>query len=282
MTDDLRGASIEIEVPDVREIVRLADPLGEGVRARAGLEGKLTIAAVSVAAEFVMPPLLAQFREARGDVELTMLVGNRASTLQRILYGEADLAIGGRPPESVGIRGEAFLGNRFVVAVPPGHPLAGTGSASPVDAGALSEQTWLLRELGSGSRRVTEAFWGRSGIEPRTVVTLGSDGALRQAAALGMGVTLISAYAVAADFEEGKLAQVTVPGTPEGSWYALFLGRGRPVSAALQFLDLLHSPAAGAAVHRWFGEAARFVPAGSAGSGGSAGSAERPLWEAPA
>jgi LysR family transcriptional regulator, low CO2-responsive transcriptional regulator len=279
MTDDLRGASIEVEVPDVREIVRLADPLGEGVREHAGLEGKLTVAAVSVAAEFVMPPLLAQFRRERAEIEMTMLVGNRASTLQRILYGEADLAIGGRPPESVGIRGEAFLRNRFLVAAAPDHPLAGADPATGIAPAVLSDQTWLLRETGSGSRRVTEAFWGRSGIEPRTVVTLGSDGAMRQAAALGMGITLISAYAVASDLQEGKLAQLAVPGTPGGSWYALFLGRGRPVSAALQFLDLLHSPVAATAVSRWFGEASRFVPAEPAGASRSGA---RPLWEAPA
>src|SRR5439155_16970573 len=117
-----------------------------------------------------------------------------------------------------------------------------------VAAETLSGQTWLLREAGSGNRRAAELFWGRNGIAPRSVVTLGSDGALRQAAALGMGVTLISAYAVAADFEEGKLAPLAVPVTPEGSWYALFLGRGHPVTPALQFLDLLHSPEAATVV----------------------------------
>ncbi|HEY8202987.1 MAG TPA: LysR substrate-binding domain-containing protein [Actinomycetota bacterium] len=256
-----------VDEPDVREIVRLADPLGEGVRERAGQEGRLTIASVSVAAEFVMPPLLALFRSRHAEVGLVMLVGNRASTLQRILYGEADLAVGGRPPASVGIRGEPFLGNRFVVAAMPGHPLV---SADPVDAKVLSDQTWLLREPGSGSRRAAEVFWGRKGIEPRSVVTLGSVGAVRQAAALGMGITLVSAYAVAADFEEGKLAQLAVPATPEGSWYALFLGRGRPVTAAVQFLDLLHSVDAASAVEGWFGKASRFL------------SARHPLREAPA
>src|SRR5438093_5996923 len=132
-----REQSSGVDEPDVREIVRLADPLGEGVRERAGQEGRLTIASVSVAAEFVMPPLLALFRSRHGDVGLTMLVGNRASTLQRILYGEADLAVGGRPPASVGIRGEPFLGNHFVVAAASGHPLAG---ADFVEAEALSDE----------------------------------------------------------------------------------------------------------------------------------------------
>jgi LysR family transcriptional regulator, low CO2-responsive transcriptional regulator len=254
-----REQSSSVDETDVREIVRLADPLGEGVRERAGQEGRLTIAAVTVAAEFVVPPLLSLFRGDHTDVELAMLVGNRASTLQRILYGEADLAIGGRPPASVGIRGEPFLDNRFVVAAAPGHPLA---AVDRVGMAALADETWLLRETGSGSRRATEVFWGRNGIEPRSVVTLGSVGAVRRAVALGMGITLVSAYAVAADFDEGKLARLCVAGTPEGSWYALFLGRGRPVTAALQFLDLLHSPDAATAVREWLGQASRFVSAG--------------------
>lgn len=245
-----------VDEPDVREILRLADPLGEGVRERAGVEGKLYIASVAVAAEFVMPPLLKLFRDDHADIELSMLVGNRASTLQRVLYGEADLAIGGRPPASVGIRGEPFLDNHFVVAAGPDHPLAG---AELVEPEALSRQTWLLRETGSGSRRAAEVFWGRNGIEPQSVVTLGSNGAVRQAAALSMGITLISAYAVAADLEDGKLAELPVPGTPEGSWYALYLGRGHPVSAALGFLDLLRSPLARVTIEEWFGSASRFL-----------------------
>lgn len=247
-----------VDEPDVREIVRLADPLGEGVRERAGQEGKLYIASVGVAAEFVMPPLLKLFRSDHADVELSMLVGNRAATLQRVLYGEADLAIGGRPPASVGIRGEPFLENHFVVAAGPDHPLAG---AELVEREALSRETWLMRETGSGSRRAAEVFWARNGIEPRSIVTLGSNGTVKQAVALGMGVTLISTYAVAADLEAGKLASLPVAGAPQGSWYALYLGRGRPVPAALAFLDLLRSPLARTTIDEWFGNASRLLSA---------------------
>lgn len=245
-----------VDEPDVREVVRLADPLGEGVRERAGQEGKLYIASVGVAAEFVMPPLLKLFHSDHPDVRLSMIVGNRASTLQRVLYGEADLAIGGRPPASVGIRGEPFLENHFVLAAGPTHPLA---AAELVERDALSGETWIVREAGSGSRRAAEAFWGRNDIEPRAIVTLGSNGSVRQAVALGMGVTLISAYAVAADLEEGKLASLPVAGTPEGSWYALYLGRGRLVPAALAFLDLLRSSQARAAIGEWFGNASHLL-----------------------
>jgi LysR family transcriptional regulator, low CO2-responsive transcriptional regulator len=246
------------DAPDVREVVRLADPLGEDLREHAAQPGTLHLAAVAVAAEFVVPPILRLYRERYPDVEIKVAVGNRAKTLQRVLYGEADVAIGGRPPESAGIGGEPFLENQFVVVASPDHPLAGAGS---LDADVLSGQTWLLREHRSGDRRVTEDFWNRSGIDPSSVITLGSNGVAREAAAVGLGLALVSGWSVASDLHHGRLVQLLVPGTPvEGSWYALTLGRGQPFATAQDLLDLLHGPELRAAVDAAFGPAVRFLP----------------------
>jgi LysR family transcriptional regulator, low CO2-responsive transcriptional regulator len=258
---DLTAEPVAIEdAPDVREIVRLADPLGEGIRETAGQPGKLFLAAVPVAAEFVVPPILKVYRERHPATELTVKVGNRAKTLQRLLYGEADLAIGGRPPASSGITGEPFLDNPFVVVASPGHPLAGRGSLAHEGADLLSQATWLLREPRSGSRRVAEDFWNHSGIRPREIITLGSNGMVRQAAAIGLGIGLISAYEAASDLECGRLVQLEAPGTPvEADWYALHLSRGRPFQTAQALLDLLGTPETQAAVEAFFGSAARFL-----------------------
>ncbi|MGH2689317.1 MAG: LysR substrate-binding domain-containing protein [Actinomycetota bacterium] len=246
------------DAPDVREVVRLADPLGDDLREHAAEAGTLHLAAVAVAAEFVVPPILRLYRGRYPHTEIKVAVGNRAKTLQRLLYGEADLAIGGRPPESAGISGEPFLRNGFVVVAAPDHPLAGAGW---LDAGVLSDQTWLLREHRSGDRRVTEDFWNRSGIHPSSVITLGSNGVAREAAAVGLGLALVSAYSVASDLHHGRLVQLPVPATPvEGSWYALTLSRGHPFATAQDLLALLRGPELRAAIEAAFGPAVRFLP----------------------
>jgi DNA-binding transcriptional LysR family regulator len=256
-SDDNTPIAIQ-DAPEVREVVRLADPLGDDLREHAAQPGTLHLAAVAVAAEFVVPPILRLYRERFPDAEIKVAVGNRAKTLQRLLYGEADVAIGGRPPLSAGISGERFLANHSIVVASPDHPLAGAGS---LDAPVLSDQTWLLREHRSGDRRVTEDFWNRSGIHPSSVITLGSNGAACEAAAVGLGLALVSAYSVATDLHHGRLVQLPVPGTPiEGSWYALTLGRGRPFATAQDLLELLRGPQLHAAIEAAFGPAVRFLP----------------------
>jgi DNA-binding transcriptional LysR family regulator len=246
------------DAPDVQTIIKLADPLGQGVRERAGQPGRLFLAATAVAAEFVVPPALKVYRERHPDIELAVSVGNRAKTLQRLLYGEADLAIGGRPPASAGITGEPFLKNNFVVVATPNHALARTGF---VGAEALSHETWLLREPRSGTRRVTEDFWNHAGVRPRSIITLGSNSAVRQAAVLGMGLALLSGYELASDLEARRLIRLPVAGTPvEGAWYALYLNRGQIFETARDLLDLLRSSETRAAMDESFGPASRFLP----------------------
>jgi LysR family transcriptional regulator, low CO2-responsive transcriptional regulator len=253
--DDVKAVK---DAPDVQTIVRLADPLGEGVRESAGRPGHLVLSATAVAAEFVVPPLLKVYRQRHPDIELAVSVGNRAKTLQRLLYGEADLAIGGRPPASSGITGEPFLKNHYVVVAPPEHRLARTGFLS---AEALSHETWLLREPRSGTRRVTEDFWNHAGIRPRSIITLGSNSAVRQAAALGMGLALLSGYELASDLEQNRLIRLPVAGTPvEGAWYALYLTRGQVFETANDFLELVRAPGARSVMDECFGAAARFLP----------------------
>jgi LysR family transcriptional regulator, low CO2-responsive transcriptional regulator len=85
----------------------------------------------------------------------------------------------------------------------------------------LSRQPWLLREPGSGTRLSTEALLAELDITPPTL-TVGSNGAIRESAAVGLGVTLVSRDAVAQELASGRLAEIRVPGTPlHRDWYLI-------------------------------------------------------------
>ena len=83
----------------------------------------------------------------------------------------------------------------------------------------LARQAWLLREPGSGTRAATDALLTELDIAPLTLM-VGSNGAIRESASVGLGVTLISRDAVAAELADGRLAALPVPGTPlHRDWY---------------------------------------------------------------
>jgi len=90
----------------------------------------------------------------------------------------------------------------------------------------LAGQTWLLREHGSGTRATTEAFLEELQIAPATL-TVGSNVAVGESVAAGLGVTLISRDAVARELRHGVLAELPVPGTPLRRDWCLVSRAGR-------------------------------------------------------
>ncbi|CAN5761282.1 LysR family transcriptional regulator [soil metagenome] len=221
------------------QILGLSDRAVRATREVAGEVGLLRVVGVTTAGEYVLPPILAEYRARHPRVQLALEVGNRATAIERLLSHEADLAVGGRPPAESGIRGEPFLENALVVVASKDHPLR---ARRKLEAQALAEETWLLREPGSGTRETTEEFWAAKGIAPASVMTVGSNGAIKQGAAVGLGVTLMSVHAVRAELESGVLARLRVEGTPlRRSWHVHYLQGVTLPRSAEYFLDLLRA-----------------------------------------
>lgn len=222
------------------EVLGLLDRAEREVREAAGAPGHLRLVAATTAGECVLPPILMSFLERNPGVEVSLEVGNRANAIKRLLASEADLAVGGRPPPGTRIAGEPFLDNRLVVVAKPDHPLTKRRS---IDPASLSQETWLMREAGSGTRETTEEFLAAKGIEPRSLMTVGSNAAITRAASVGLGVTLLSEHAVETDLAAGTLARLRVQGTPlRRSWYVLYREGPSLPRSALAFLELLRSP----------------------------------------
>lgn len=198
----------------------------------------LRLAAVTTAGEYVVPPLLKAFRGERPDVEIGLEVGNRASVFERLLRRQADLAVGGSPPTGSGIEGTRFLDYRLVVVAAADHAVDDPEA-----------ETWLLREHGSGTRAAVERFFEENGISPRSTMTLGSNGAIKQAVAVGLGISLLSTHAAGAELAAGTLRRVRVPGAPlRRSWYVLRRETGRELPEAAAFRAFCVSRSARAAV----------------------------------
>jgi LysR family transcriptional regulator, low CO2-responsive transcriptional regulator len=179
--------------------------------------GRLRLASVTTAGEHLAPPLLASFLADHPEVTVSLEVGNRRRVADLLAHHEVDLAIGGRPPP--GAETLAVRPNRLIVVAAPGFSRAR----------GLAAATWLLREPGSGTRATAEAFLDGAGIAPR-ILTFGSNGAVVESVRIGLGVTLISADAVAGHLASGALEEWQHPGLPlERPWH--LVGRaGEPLA----------------------------------------------------
>jgi LysR family transcriptional regulator, low CO2-responsive transcriptional regulator len=223
--------------PYAAHVIGLLDQGGRAAREAAGAAAReLRIAAVTTAAEHIVPQLVQEFSARRLDLTLTLDVGNRERVFRRVAGHQADLAIGGRPPADGQLSGEAFLDNPLLVITAPGDPLARRRSV-PVDE--LGMRPWLLREPGSGTRTMTEEFLARHELSPQ-MLTMGSNGAIKQAVRAGLGVSLQSRAATALEVKHGLLAAISLrEPLPERQWFVLWPSTGplrEPVRAFLEFV----------------------------------------------
>jgi DNA-binding transcriptional LysR family regulator len=200
----------------------------------------LRLVAVATAAEYVVPALLRAFHRLHPEITLSLEVANRASVFERVLEHEVDVAIAGRPPDDERIAGLAFLKNEIALIVAPDDQLAG---ARPVKPEQLADRVWLMREHGSGTRQLVAEFLGDRDLRPQTL-TLGSNGAIKEAVRLGLGVSLQSRVAVEHELRVGTLGELTVRGgLPQRQWYALHSATVPPRPAVEQFLQFANGPA---------------------------------------
>jgi DNA-binding transcriptional LysR family regulator len=150
------------------------------------------------------------------------LGGNRDRVRSLLDRHQADLVLTGRPEPAWDVTVHAVRAHELVVVAAPDLATAALADSGQ-DAGTLlpwlARQTWLLREPGSGTRASTDALLADLDITPLTLM-VASNVAIRESAQVGLGVTLLSRDAVAAELAAGKLAELPVPGTPpHRDWY---------------------------------------------------------------
>jgi LysR family transcriptional regulator, low CO2-responsive transcriptional regulator len=205
--------------PYATDVIGLLD---KGCRAAqeaaAATDRALRIAAVTTAAESFVPALMRAFARERPDVRMALSVGNRGQVIDALVTHTADVAVGGRPPSDPRVVARPFRPNELVLVSAPDDPLASAGRVAPAQLGA---RTWLLREPDSGTRSANEEFLSDLGLEGETL-TVGSNGAIRQAARLGLGISFLSRDAVASDLDAGLLGVIAVdPGPAARDWHVM-------------------------------------------------------------
>lgn len=201
----------------------------------------LRISAVTTAGEYLVPQLIQAFRERRPELDISLDVGNRELVFRRVMEHEVDVAVTGRIPDDDRLTGHDFADNEFVLITAPGDELA---KRRWVAVEELAGRPWLVREEGSGTRTFCLEYLAAREIEP-TVLTLGSNGAIKQAARTGLGVALQSAAAVELELELGRLATISPRGgLPGRRWHVVRSAVGPVREPTQAFMDFCGSVAA--------------------------------------
>ena len=199
-----------------KRIFRLVDEAHDRLeREREAVSGNIWISASTIPATYILPSVLRAFFEEQKDIRVHIRMNDSEKTIGMVLDEEAEIGFVGMPVNHRKIHGEPLWRDELVLAVPKKHPFARAASVSLDD---LVREPFIARERGSATRAIFEeclAKRGEKGMSRfRIVCELGSSEAVKEAILAGVGVSVISVYAVCRELNEGTLAKVSIRECP--------------------------------------------------------------------
>lgn len=218
-----------------RAIFALERAAEADLRSRRGLEdGSLTIGASKTVAAYFLPPLVARFLQDYPAVDVRIVTDNTGVIEQRLLAYELDVAFVEGPLRDPRVELEGWRDDQLVVLAAAHHPLLDHGRVEPA---AMNEYLWVVREVGSGTRAVTEALLQKAGVTVRRILEVGSNGAVVQSVAAGIGLAMVSIEVARDQLALGKVEVVKIPDTDfRRPLYCARL-RDKPASPAARAFD---------------------------------------------
>ena len=195
--------------------------------------GKLRVALVTTA-KYFLPRMLGAFCQRYPDIEIELEIANRERIVERLRSNQDDLYIMSYPPADLDIVARPFLENALVIVAPPGHWAVGRR----VTLAELAGEHFLLRELGSGSRHAVDRHLAAVGKRLNVRLSLASNEAIRDLAASGMGLGVLSRHALDSEPARDGIAILDVEGFPlQQAWNVVHLDKKLLSVPARAFLD---------------------------------------------
>ena len=239
-------ASRTAPTPAGERLYAFADPLVRGTDSLLGDfarhlnlagGGGVRLAASAAAAVSVLPPYMRRFHEAHPRVPVRIDTVAVRVGVERLLDGEADLALGPKEPfPQATVAYHELLTYRLVVITPPGHPLAGRASVSAQQAAGFPT---VVPPPGTYSRQFSETPGRALGIEVNAVVEVTGWGVLKRYVEAGFGIGVVPSFVVNPG---DRLAVVALESDESARSFGVFVRVDRDLTpAARRFLALLLS-----------------------------------------
>lgn len=211
--------------------------------------GELSLGVSTTIAQYVLPRLLGAFLDEHPRVQFSLHSGNTDAIVQLLLDNKLLLGLIEGPARERGIRTEPFMQDELVLITPPAF------ESDHISRDQLVSSNLLMREHGSGSRRVVEIALKKAGLKLRgfkKVMDLDSTEAIKSAVEAGLGIGFVSRWAISKELDLGllKVAQVAdlkvarnfslisragpPPQGPAGAFRTFALARARLLAATSQ------------------------------------------------
>ncbi len=212
---------------------------------REEISGDLLIAASTIPGEYLLPPLLAKFKQRYPAVKIQSDVSDSLTVIDRVRDSTYEIGFCGVAPEGQDLASFRVATDEIVLIVSPEHPFARKSEISPDE---LEGEPFIFRETTSGTQRSLESRLSRAGLDLRKFIpnlVLGSTQAVISAVSAGAGIAFVSNLAIKKILPLGLVQQVGVRGLHLNREFYCIFRQERVVSRLLEgFINFIKIEAA--------------------------------------
>jgi DNA-binding transcriptional LysR family regulator len=225
----------KIEKLEAATLAALA-PFSEGQR------GELRIGASLTIAQYILPHLLGAFQQQHPQVRPIVTTCNTEQVLEALVAHQVSVGFIEGPALRRDVRTEVFLEDEIVLMVPPAHEWSERGFIDPEE---LMQERLLMRERGSGTRRVVEMTLQKCGVKVKHLhlgMEFDSTEGITTAVEAGLGIGFASLWAISKELQVGSLRVVPLRGVQIKRPLSVAYPLGQePQGIALAFFNYLRS-----------------------------------------
>jgi len=231
----------EILYKYAKEILGLYSEIERDIGAITGLaKGSIAIGASTTIGNYLLPSVVSDFKRAYPKIKLQLLIGNTQRIVDLLKAGNLHFGIVEGDVSRYKVMTETLLSDELVVITAPFHPWA---KRKEVSIQELTKEPFIFREEGSGTRQVIEKYLRKRNISVQNVKissVIGSTEAIKEAVENGMGVSIVSKWAVRKEQRYGTISTLTLKEVKMLREFSLIFNKSGMSSYALdEFLAYL-------------------------------------------
>ncbi len=193
-------------LPKVRQIADILDSLkSDNLNNMSGL---LRIVASGTIATYLLPKVLAEFIKVYPQVKPEIHIGNTQMVIAFLDKGKASIGLIEGPASHQHLQITPWQQDKLEVFCSPSHALA---SVKKISCKQLSQQSWVLREQGSGTRAIFDAAIEQVGLQLNLALEISRQSAIKESVKAGLGLGCLSKLTIADELKDGSLVALQSP-----------------------------------------------------------------------
>ncbi|MDX2499640.1 MAG: LysR substrate-binding domain-containing protein [Deltaproteobacteria bacterium] len=199
--------------------------------------GVLSLGTTKAYARYFMPLMLSNFHESYPDIKIQLYEGSSLDMTTGLLEYKNEVAVIAKAADLPEVNFFPFSKEEMAVIVAPDHHLTKQNAVSFEE---LAEEPFIMKEKGSGTRKLVELSFEKANCEPNILMETSNTEFIKQLVQRGDGISMVVKEAVALELGEGKLAQVPLKNPQIYLDVSIAYLKDQPLSpAARAFVDTL-------------------------------------------